>query len=134
MNGQKQGGVPFIKVILASLFQLPQLPLWLLAEFIGATQPKHIEFYSPVRFAAVTVGTFFLYPLLLLFLPWPGKAWLLVSIFTVGWSLRQLEKVRSWYEARKVARMVAAERTRLVKMRKEVCTDVMAFSAEETVG
>jgi 1-acyl-sn-glycerol-3-phosphate acyltransferase len=133
-NGQKQGGVPWIKVLLASLFQLPQLPLWLLAEFIGATQPKHIEFYSPVRFAVLTVGTLFLYPILLLLLPWPIKIWLLVSIFTVGWSLRQLEKVQQWYAKRKVERLVAAERTRLVKMRKEVTAQVTSFSVEEMAG
>ncbi|WP_020569977.1 1-acyl-sn-glycerol-3-phosphate acyltransferase [Neolewinella persica] len=131
---QKQGAVPWVKVFLASLFQLPQLPLWLLAEFIGASQPRHIEFYSPVRFAALAVGTLLIYPTLLLLLPWAGKTWLLVSIFTVGWSLRQLEKVQQWYANRKMERMVAAERGRLVKMREEVSAGIKSFSAEEVVG
>jgi hypothetical protein len=132
-NGQKSK-VPWIKVLLATLFQLPQLPLWLLAEFIGASQPKHIEFYSPVRFAALTVGTLLLYPLLLILLPWPGKFWLLVAIFTVGWSLRQLEKGQRWYADKKVERMVPAERGRLVKMRGEVIAEIHSLSAEEIIG
>jgi hypothetical protein len=105
--------------------------LWLLAEYIGATQPKHIEFYSPVRFAVLVVGSFFLYPLLLIFLPWPATIWLLIAILTVGWSLRQLEKVKMWYATRKVERMVAAERARLVKMRKGLLVSASAEAVFE---
>lgn len=119
-NGQGQAKVPWVKVLLATLFQLPQLPLWLVAEYVGAAQPKHIEFYSPVRFAVLAGGTFLLYPPLLILLPWPLKLWLLAAIFTVGWSLRQLEKVKRWYEVRKVERMVAAERGRLIQLRQEL--------------
>lgn len=134
MNKRKYKAVPWVKVVLAILFQIPQFPLWLLSEYIGASRPKHIEFYSPVRFAAVTVGTFVLYPILLWQLPWTGKLWLLTAIITVGWSLRQLEKVKQWYEARKVERLVAAERGRLIKMRKNLMADTKSFSTEEVLG
>ena len=74
---------------------------------------KHVEFYSPVRFAVVAGGTFLLYPLALILLPWLCKIWLLTSILTTGWSVRQLEKVGQWYERRKVERMVDVERQRI---------------------
>lgn len=111
--GNKQGEVPIIKVILAAFFILPQFPLWALAELIGAKMPKHVEFYSPVRFAVVAGGTFLLYPLALILLPWLCKIWLLTSILTTGWSVRQLEKVGQWYERRKIERMVDVERQRI---------------------
>lgn len=116
-NVKGQGDVPWIKVVLASLFQLPQIPLWLLAYYVGLSRPKHIEFNSPVRFAVLAGGTFLLYPLLLLLLPWLLKIWLLVAIFTVGWSLRQLEKVGRWAALRRVAQLVPEERERLKQWR-----------------
>lgn len=112
-----QGDVPWAKVVLASLFQLPQLPLWLLAHYLGLSRPKHVEFNSPVRFAVLAGGTFLLYPLLILLLPWLLKIWLLVAILTVGWSLRQLEKVGRWAALRRVAQLVPEERDRLKQWR-----------------
>lgn len=100
----------WLRSLLAILLQLPQLPLWLLAEYIGSSQPKHVEFYSPVRFAVVAGGTFLLYPLLLLFLPWPLKIWLVVALLTVNWSVHQWENLQRWYQRRKVERMVNVER------------------------
>lgn len=100
----------WLRSLIAVLLQLPQMPLWLLAEFIGASKPKHVEFYSPVRFAVVTGGTFLLYPLLLLFLPWPLKIWLVIALLTVNWSAHQWENLRDWYRRRKVERMVDGER------------------------
>ncbi|MBC6992882.1 1-acyl-sn-glycerol-3-phosphate acyltransferase [Neolewinella lacunae] len=106
------------KSLLAGLLLLPQIPLWLLAEAIAASQPKHIEFYSPVRFAVVAGGTFLLYPLALLLLPWLGKAWLLASLLSVGWAIRKLERLQRWYANRKVERMVEQERSILRDWRK----------------
>lgn len=99
----------WLRSFISCLLQLPQIPLWLLAEYIGSSKPKHVEFYSPVRFAVVTGGTFLLYPLLLIFLPWPLKIWLVVSLLTVKWSVRQWENLRAWYRRRKVERMVDLE-------------------------
>ncbi|MEO0733457.1 MAG: 1-acyl-sn-glycerol-3-phosphate acyltransferase, partial [Bacteroidota bacterium] len=65
--------VNWFKVALTIPLIIPHLPLWLLAEGIGATLPKHVEFYSPVRFAVIAGGTFLLYPVALIFLPWPLK-------------------------------------------------------------
>lgn len=104
----------WLRSLIAVILQLPQIPLWLLAEFLGSSQPKHIEFYSPVRFAVVTGGTFLLYPLLLLFLPWPLKLWLVVSLLTVRWSTHQWDNLRAWYHRRKMERMVDVEREQLM--------------------
>ncbi|TXF90431.1 hypothetical protein FUA23_06480 [Neolewinella aurantiaca] len=104
----------WLRLLLAGLLQLPQIPLWVLAEYIGSSKPKHIEFYSPVRFAVVTGGTFLLYPILLLLLPWPLKIWLVVALLTVNWSARQLDNLQHWYRRRKVERMVDAERKGLM--------------------
>lgn len=103
----------WLRSLLAILLQLPQIPLWLLAEYIGSSKPKHIEFYSPVRFAVVTGGTFLLYPILLLLLPWPLKLWLVVALLTVRWSTQQWDNLRAWYRRRKVERMVDLEREQL---------------------
>ena len=93
----------------ATALLLPQLPLWLLSEFIGSSQPKHVEFYSPVRFAVVSGGTLLVYPIALLLLPWVGKVWLVASLLTVRPALRQMDTLRWWWERRKAARLVAAE-------------------------
>ena len=99
----------WLRSLLAILLQLPQIPLWLLAEYIGSSKPKHIEFYSPVRFAVVTGGTLFLYPVLLFLLSWPLKIWLITALLTVKWSVRQWENLRTWYRRRQVERMVDVE-------------------------
>jgi 1-acyl-sn-glycerol-3-phosphate acyltransferase len=110
----------WLRSLLAMVLQLPQIPLWLLAEFIGSTKPKHVEFYSPVRFAVVTGGTFLLYPLLLLFLPWPLKIWLVIALLTVNWSTRQWDNLQRWYRRRKVERMVPAERKQVMEALKQL--------------
>ncbi|MEL7160984.1 MAG: 1-acyl-sn-glycerol-3-phosphate acyltransferase [Bacteroidota bacterium] len=109
----------WLKCLIAGGLLLPQLPLWLLAEFLGASLPKHVEFYSPVRFAVVASGTFLLYPLALLLLWWPLKIWLLLALLSVNWSLRQLEAAGRWYQHRKVARMVPRERQYLRSLLKD---------------
>lgn len=106
----KKQALVWIKALIASILLLPHLPLWLLAECIGSTQPKHVEFYSPVRFAVVTGGTLLVYPIALLLLAWPLKVWIISALLTVLWSLRQIENLRHWYRQRKLERMVPAER------------------------
>ena len=112
-RGEKYGAV-WLRFMLAALLQLPQFPLWLLAEMIGSTQPKHIEFYSPVRFAVIAGGTFLLYPILLFCLSWPLKMWLLTALLTVNWSARRWDDLDAWHQRRKVERMVAAEREQVL--------------------
>lgn len=99
----------WLRVALAGVLLLPQLPLWLIGEYYYDT-PKHIEFASPLRFAVLAGGTFLLYPILLILLPWLGKAYLLLSILTVRFSIRQLEHFRWWRERRRVGQLVPAER------------------------
>lgn len=107
----KKQPLHWVKAWVALALLLPQLPLWGLAEFIGASRPRHIEFYSPVRFAVITAGTLLLYPIALLLLPWAVKIWLLFSIFSVNWSLRQLEGLQQWWQNRKLERMVSQDRS-----------------------
>jgi 1-acyl-sn-glycerol-3-phosphate acyltransferase len=98
------------KALLAGVLLLPHAPLWLLAEYIGGSRPKHVEFYSPVRFAVVAGGTLLVYPPALFLLAWPLKIWLILALLTVHWSLRQTENLRHWYRRRKLEQMVPAER------------------------
>jgi len=111
-RAERQGSV-WGKALLAVLILLPQMPLWLLAEYIGSSRPKHVEFYSPVRFAVVAGGTLLLYPIALWLLPWPFGIWLVVAVLAVNWSLRRIDDLRHWWQGRKLARMVPEERKRL---------------------
>ena len=77
--------------LLAIVLLLPQLPLWLLAQFVALVGPKTTEFYSPVRWAVVVGGTLLLYPPLFLWLGWPLRTYLLVSLVTTPWALRRVE-------------------------------------------
>ena len=101
---------------LALLLQLPYLPLWLLAEYLAVAKPKTIEFYSPVRFATLAGGTLLLFPLGLLLLPWPGKIWLLLTLLTVRWSIRQWEDLAEWRRYRRWQQLVPEERRTLENM------------------
>ncbi|MEM9528450.1 MAG: 1-acyl-sn-glycerol-3-phosphate acyltransferase, partial [Bacteroidota bacterium] len=112
----KKSRFQWAKAWLSLLLLLPQLPLWGLGEYIGASRPRHIEFYSPVRFAVITGGTLLLYPFALFLLSWPLKVWLLSSIFLTNWSLRQLESIQWWWQNRKLERMVAQDRKALQEL------------------
>ena len=105
--------------ILGTLLLLPLLPLWLLAEYVALRGPKTIEFYSPVRFAAVAVGTLLYLPLLFL-VSWPWKLYLLLSLLTVRWSLRSVEAVADWRASRRVAKLNPELRNRLQSLRAEL--------------
>lgn len=120
----KKGRLQWAKTWVALLFLLPQLPLWGLGEYIGASRPRHIEFYSPVRFAVITGGTLLLYPIALLLFPWWLKIWLLFSIFSVNWSLRQLESIQQWWQNRKLERMVPQDRKVLQQLLASIETPV----------
>ncbi len=110
---------PAWKLLPALFLLLPQLPLWLTAELIALRGPKTVEFYSPVRFAAVAVGTLLYLPLLLL-LPWVGKIWVLLSVLLTGWSLRQAEALREWRGAARAAKLSPGERKLLLELREQV--------------
>ncbi len=103
----------------AGLLLLPQLPLWAVAEMVALRGAKTVEFYSPVRWAAVAVGTLFYLPLLFL-LPWTGKVWLVLSLLLTNWALRQIEDFLRWRGATLAAKLVPAERELLLELRKEL--------------
>ena len=98
---------------------LPLLPLWMLAEYIALRGPKTIEFYSPVRFAAVAVGTLLYLPLLFI-VSWPWKIYFLVALILVRWSLRQVESLQEWRASRRVAKLDPALTHRLRALRSEL--------------
>ncbi len=101
---------------LAGLLLLPQLPGWALAQWIAKHFPATIEFYSPVRFAAIAVATILFLPILLL-LPWPGKIYLLLSLVGTNWAVTQVQNLRHWSRRRRVAQLVPAVRKRLIELR-----------------
>ena len=103
----------------AVVLLLPQLPVWTIAQLIALIGPKTIEFYSPVRFAAVAVGTLLYLPLWLL-LSWPAAIYLLLSLVFTRWAIRQLERAVAWYRARKVAKYSAHRRRSLLELRAEL--------------
>lgn len=110
-KGKQQGALlVWLKATLALILQLPHLLLWTIAEYLGSSQPNTVEFYSPVRFAAITGGTLVLFPLGFIFLSWPLKVWLLLCLVSVRWSIRQWENLSRWRTARRWAQLVPAER------------------------
>lgn len=109
--------VVWIRTLVSIVLQIPQFPLWITAEAIASALPKTVEFYSPVRFAVVAGGTFILYPLGLILLPWPLKLWLLAAILSVRWSLRGWENLARYREGRRRARLVPAEQRLLDELR-----------------
>ena len=112
------GPMPWLA--LPALFLLiPQLPLWLIAEVVGLGGPRTVEFYSPVRFAAVAVGTV-AYLLALLFLPWTGKLYLALSLLLTDWSLRQLEAWRHWRGRRRAEQLDPELRAELLAIRQDL--------------
>ena len=86
----------YAKLLLGVLLQAPLLPIWLTAQWVADTKTNFVEFYSPVRFAAVTIGYFIIVPLLLFLLPWLGKIWVVASLLTTGWSLRAWDEFGAW--------------------------------------
>lgn len=106
------------KALLGTLILLFQAPLWLIAEIIGTKMPRHIEFYSPVRFAVLAGGTFLLYPVVFLLLPGVWKLLFVLAVLSTSWAVRQTESIYRWYQQRKIDRMVDAERQQLRTMRK----------------
>ncbi|MGB3800952.1 MAG: 1-acyl-sn-glycerol-3-phosphate acyltransferase [Lewinella sp.] len=106
---------PFRSVV-AIVLLLPLLPLWLLAEGIALRGPKTIEFYSPVRFAAIAVGTLLYLPVLFL-VSWPWKVYVVASLLTANWSLRQMDHFLRWYRRRRLHKIGPDERRALSAMR-----------------
>ena len=112
------GPMPWLA--LPALFLLiPQLPLWLIAEVIALGGPRTVEFYSPVRFAAVAVGTV-VNLLALLLLPWAGKLYLALSLLLTNWSLRQLEVWWQWRGRRRAQQLDPELRAELLTLRQDL--------------
>jgi 1-acyl-sn-glycerol-3-phosphate acyltransferase len=109
----------WLKAFIALILQLPILPLWALAEYLGLSKPKTVEFYSPVRFAVIAGGTFLIIPLALILLPWPLKVWLALTVVSVRWAIRQWEGLDRWREARRWVQLVPEERIILTKHQKQ---------------
>ncbi|WP_116108183.1 1-acyl-sn-glycerol-3-phosphate acyltransferase [Lewinella sp. IMCC34191] len=104
------------RTLVALVLLAPLLPLWLLGEAIALRGPKTIEFYSPVRFAAVAVGTLLYVPLLFV-VSWPWKIYLVVALMTAKWSLHQVDTLVSWYRKRRLEKVSPEQRDVLRQMR-----------------
>ncbi|WP_420460624.1 1-acyl-sn-glycerol-3-phosphate acyltransferase [Neolewinella sp.] len=104
---------------LALFLLIPQLPLWLIAEIIALGGPRTVEFYSPVRFAAVAVGTV-VSLLALLVLSWAGKLYFALSLLLNNWSLRQLEAWRQWRGRRRAQQLDPELRAELLTLRQDL--------------
>ena len=109
----------FLSLLLAGTLLLPHLPVWFLAQFVARTQTNFIEFYSPVRFAALAVATVLYLPLLF-FLPWGAKLYLIAALLTVRWSLRQLDAYRRAVALRHYRRRVAHRRARAEDLHRQL--------------
>ena len=110
-GNKKQGALlTWLTATFALFLQLPHLLLWTVAEYLGAGLPKTVEFYSPVRFAAIAGGTAIMFPLGLLLLPWFGKVWLIMCLLSVRWSIHRWEDLRRWWMHRRWQQLVPAER------------------------
>jgi 1-acyl-sn-glycerol-3-phosphate acyltransferase len=107
------------QIIPATVLLLPHLPLWLLAEHLAKRNPRTIEFYSPVRFAAIAVGTILYLPVFFL-LGWPLRIYLLLSVLSVRWSLRQVDRLRRWREDRRFSQLGPDKQRRLRELRQRV--------------
>lgn len=112
--------VGWCKYCLACLLLLWHLPLLLLGEYIGGTATRKIEFYSPVRFAVVTIGML-AYPFFWLIglNPWL-MAYTIISIISAKWMWKQLETVQRWYQMRMAWRQIPQEREVLKQLRDEL--------------
>lgn len=110
VKGTKKQRATWFRAAFGLLLQLPHLPLWLIGEYIADNKVNHVEFYSPVRFAALAIGTFVLVPLGLFFLPWPLKIWLVLALLSVNWSIRQWETLARQRQSRRWRRLVDQER------------------------
>ena len=110
MKGTKKQGATWFRAAFGLFLQLPHLPLWLIGEYIADNKVNHVEFYSPVRFAVLAIGTFLLVPLGLFFLPWPLKIWLVLTLLSVNWSIRQWETLARQRQSRRWRRLADQER------------------------
>ena len=109
-------GGHLLRLAIGVLLLLPLVPVLALAQWIAATRPKTIEFYSPVRFAAVAVGLLVWVPLVIIFTPWAVKAWVILSLLTVGWAMRQVEIFSEHVKARRWVRLTPTTRKRVLEL------------------
>lgn len=113
----KRGWWGWLKTLVALLILLWHLPLWFLGEYIGGTSTQSIEFYSPVRFAAIAIGLV-VYPLLwLLSLNYWLVAYALIAVFGINWAWYEWEATKRWSEARMAWRQIPDERSYLQALR-----------------
>ncbi|MEM9836233.1 MAG: 1-acyl-sn-glycerol-3-phosphate acyltransferase [Bacteroidota bacterium] len=106
------------KTVLAAFLLLWHLPVWWLSELIGGTTHRLIEFYSPVRFAAIAIGMV-VYPFLWLIGLQPLLiVYALGALVGVRWAWREWEATQQWYQARAAWRQIPSERQYLQTLRK----------------
>lgn len=135
----KLGFSAFLQAFLAVPILLFWLPVWLLAEWIAASFIKPVEFYSPVRFGVVSVGSMLYVPL------WLGVAALCafgysamitasvitvyvgLSIYGLRWAIRTCERIWRWRAARRYRRLIPPEKKIMDAARQSAVEEVAAW-------
>ena len=85
---------------LSAVILLPYLLVWFVSEWIARVTVNTIEFYSPVRFAALTLQTVVLTPLALILLPIHFKIWIVAAILWLPLGIKAFEKYQHWSRLR----------------------------------
>ncbi|MEL6391345.1 MAG: 1-acyl-sn-glycerol-3-phosphate acyltransferase [Bacteroidota bacterium] len=132
----KLGAWDFLQAFLAIPILLFWLPIWLLAEWIAASFIKAVEFYSPVRFGVVSVGSMLYVPLWLGFAgitAWSGGslvsallvlAYIGASIYGCRWAIQSWERVWRWRAVRRYRRLIPPEKKIMDAARKAAVDEV----------
>lgn len=114
------GGWGWLRVFVGVFLLLWCLPLLALAEYIGGTTTRSIEFYSPVRFAAVAVGLLVYLPLWFIGLKPALIAYALVALLATPWAWGAVEAGQRWFHARMWWRQTPAEREEVLALRQSI--------------
>ncbi|MEM8584936.1 MAG: hypothetical protein AAGF87_11730, partial [Bacteroidota bacterium] len=132
----KLGAWDFLQAFLAIPILLFWSPIWLLAEWIAASFVKAVEFYSPVRFGVVSVGSMLYVPLWICFIAiamFEGGSlvkalslltYLGVSIFGCRWAIGAWDRVWRWRAVRRYRRLIPPEKKIMDAARKAAVNEV----------
>lgn len=114
----------WIQFFIASALLLWQLPIRFLGEYIGGVSTRAIEFYSPVRFAAICVALPLYFSLWFIGLnPW-CMAYATLALLGTNWAWNRFEAGQRWYHARMAWRQIPQERQILQELRNKALQEL----------
>ncbi len=136
MNGLKSttvipnGKMHAAKLCIAFLLQLPLLPFILLAGWIAETKTNFVEFYQPVRFAALALCLIAFVPIAAMSLPFLlALVWIVAPLLTLGKCLSWRDDWKRYKDLKDWERTVAADRERIESLYGRVSNAVKEKSA-----